>query len=116
MSWAPASSGFAGVASVSAQVSERLEIAAIVRTDRVSFESGQHALLPVTGAGTRIACWRDMRVEGEITMASGESSRSYEGNFISYAGTGATREEFERMAVPSDARRSTKRGSASRLW
>lgn len=90
---------FAGVGSVSAQVSERLEIAAIMRTDRVSFEGGQHARLPVTGAGIAYRVWQDMRIEGEVTMASGESSRSYEGDFISYAGPGATREEFERMAV-----------------
>ena len=38
-------------------------------------------------------------------MASGESRRSYEGDFISYAEPGATREEFQRMAVI--ARRTT---------
>ena len=45
----------AGVASVSAQVSERLEIGAIVRTDRVSFEGGQNARLPVTGVGRGVS-------------------------------------------------------------
>ena len=95
----------AGVASASAQVSERLEIGAIVRTDRVSFEGGQNARLPVTGAGVAYRVWRDVRLEGEVTLASGESRRSYEGDFISYAGPGATREEFQRMAVI--ARRTT---------
>ena len=95
----------AGVASVSAQVSERLEIGAIVRTDRVSFEGGQNARLPVTGVGVAYRVWRDVRIEGEVTMASGESRRSYEGDFISYAEPGATREEFQRMAVI--ARRTT---------
>ena len=94
-----------GVASVSAQVSERLEIAAIVRTDRVSFEGGQNARLPVTGVGVAYRLWRNMRLEGEVTMASGESRSSYEGDFISYAEPGATREEFQRMAVI--ARRTT---------
>ena len=90
---------FAGVASVSAQVSERLEIAAVARTDRVSFEGGQHAPLPVAGAAVAYRVWRDMRVEGEVTSASGESRRSYEGDFISYAGPDASREEIERMSV-----------------
>ena len=49
--------------------------------------------------------WRDMRIEGEVTKASGESRRSYEGDFISFAGPSATREEFQRMAVI--ARRTT---------
>ena len=95
----------AGVASVSAQVSERLEIGGIVRNDRVSFEGQQSARLPVTGVGISYRVWRDMRLEGEVTMAAGESRRSYEGDFISYAGPGATREETPRMAVI--ARRTT---------
>jgi hypothetical protein len=95
----------AGVASASAQVSERLELAAVMRTDRVSFEGNQHAQLPVTGAAIAYRVWRDMRIEGEVTTASGESRRSYEGDFISYAGPGASREEFLRMAVI--ARRTT---------
>ena len=89
----------------SAQAGDRLEIAAIVRTDRVSFEGHQNALLPVAGAGISYRVWRDMRIEGEITSASGQAIRSYEGDFISYAGPGATREEFQRMAVI--ARRTT---------
>jgi hypothetical protein len=95
----------AGVASVSAQGPQRLEAAAIVRTDRVSFEGGQHTQLPVAGVGIAYRVWKDMRVEGEITMASGESRRSHEGDFISFAGPNATREEFLQMAVI--ARRTT---------
>lgn len=90
---------FAGVASASAQVSERLEIAAVMRTDRVSFEGSQHARLPVAGAAVAYRVWRDMRVEGEVTTASGESRRSYEGDFISFANSGGSREEFLRTAV-----------------
>lgn len=95
----------AGAASASAQTNERLEVAAIVRADRVSFEGGQNAWLRVAGAGIAYRIWRDVRIEGEVTTASGESSRSYEGDFISYAGQGATREEILRMAVI--ARRTT---------
>jgi hypothetical protein len=95
----------ASVGSAFAQPGERLEIAAIVRSDRVSFEGGQHARLPVVGAGISYRLWKSMQVEAEITTASGESSRSYEGDFISYAGPGATREELLRMAVI--ARRTT---------
>ncbi len=87
------------VGSAWAQASERLEIAVIVRSDRVSFEGGQHARLPVTGAGIAYRLWKSVQLEAEITAASGESSRSYDGDFISYAGPGATREEILRMAV-----------------
>ena len=89
----------AGVASVSGQVNDRLEIAAIVRNDRVSFEGGQNARIAVTGAGVSYRIWKNIQIEAEITTASGESRRSYEGQFISYAGPEATREEIERMAV-----------------
>jgi hypothetical protein len=95
----------AGVASASAQVSERLEVAAVVRTDRVSFEGGQNTRLPVAGAGVAYRVWRDLRIEGEVTSATGESSRSYEGDFISFARPSATREEFLQNVVI--ARRTT---------
>lgn len=89
----------AGAATASAQVGERLEIGAVVRSDRVSFEGGQNARLPVAGVAIGYRIWKDMRLEAELTTASGESRRSYEADFISYAGPGATREEFLRMAV-----------------
>lgn len=94
-----------GTGYASAQVRDRLEIDGIIRTDRVSFEGHQHARLPVVGAGISFRVWRDMKIEGEITSASGQAVRSYEADFISYAGPGATREEFQRMAVI--ARRTT---------
>ena len=90
---------FAGLAPASAQVSERLDVSAIARTDRVSFEGNQHARLPVAGVGVSYRVWRDMRIEGEVTKASGESRRVYEADFMSYAGPEATREEILRMAV-----------------
>ena len=89
----------------SAQAGDRLEIDAIARTDRVSFEGHQNALLPVAGAGISYRVWRSVKIEGEITSASGQAVRSYEADFISYAGPGATREEFQRRAVI--ARRTT---------
>jgi len=95
----------AGAAPASAQASERFEIAAIVRSDRVSFEGGQNARLPVTGIAIGYRIWSNMLIEAEVTTASGESRRNYEGDFISYAGPNATREEFLRMAVI--ARRTT---------
>jgi len=89
----------AGAASASAQVSDRLQIAAVARVDRVSFEGDQNARLPVTGATVSYRLWRALRIEGEMTTASGESRRSYEGDFISYAGPDATREELLQKAV-----------------
>lgn len=95
----------ASVTSASAQVSERLDLTAIARTDRVSFEGRQNARLPVAGIGVSYRVWRDMRVEAELTAATGESRRVYEAEFMSYAGPDATREEILRMAVI--ARRTT---------
>ncbi len=88
-----------GAASAVAQPADRFEIAAVVRNDRVSFEGGEHAQLPVTGFAAGYRVWSDLWVEGELTTSSGQSSRSYEGDFISYASEGATREEILRMAV-----------------
>ena len=95
----------AGVTSASAQINERLDVMAIARTDRVSFEGRQKARLPVAGVGVSYRVWRDMRVEAEVTAATGESRRVYEGDFMSYAAPGSTREEILRMAVI--ARRTT---------
>ena len=103
----------ANAASASAQVSDRLQIAAVARVDRVSFEGDQNARLPVTGAAVSYRAWRALRFEGEITTASGESRRSYEGDFISYAGLDATREELLQEAVI--ARRTTVKSHASAL-
>jgi hypothetical protein len=92
----------AGAAPASAQLSERLDVSAIARSDRVSFEGGQNARLSVAGIGLSYRVWRDMRIEGEVTQASGESRRSYEADFFSYA---TTREDYDRLAVI--ARRTT---------
>ncbi len=94
----------AGALPALAQVSERLSIAAVGRADRVSFEGDQNARLAITGVAIGYRIWSHMLIEAEITAASGESRRSYEGAFISFAPS-ATREEFLRKAVI--ARRTT---------
>lgn len=88
-----------------AQEQGRIALAAVVRSDRVSFEGRQHARLPVTGFGVEYRVWRHIGIEGELTIAGGESTRSYEGDFISYAGPDATRAEILEKAVI--ARRTT---------
>ena len=95
----------AGVASASAQVSERLEIGAIVRTDRVSFEGGQNARLPVTGVGCRVSRVAGHADRGGSDDGVGRIEAKLRGRFHFVRGTGATREEFLRMAVI--ARRTT---------
>ena len=89
----------AAVPPASAQESQRLALAAVVRADRVSFEGGQNARLAVTGISIGYRLWTNMLLEGEVTTASGQSRRSYEGDFISFAGPSASREEFLRTAV-----------------
>ena len=85
----------AGVASASAQVSERLDVGAIVRTDRVSFEGGQNARLPVTGVGVSYRVWRDMRHRRGSDAGVGRVETQLRRQ-ISFriAEPGATREEF----------------------
>jgi hypothetical protein len=95
----------ASAAPAAAQTPDRIEVSAVVRSDRVSFEGGEHARLPTTGISAAYRIWRHVGVEGEVTMAGGESTRSYEGDFITYAGEGATREEILDRAVI--ARRTT---------
>jgi hypothetical protein len=90
---------FGSVSLTTAEERERLAIAAVTRSDRVSFEGDQHAQLPVAGFGIACRVWRSMRVEGEFTMASGESRRSYEGDFVTYADPGSSPEEILRKAV-----------------
>lgn len=82
-----------------AQPRSRLEIAPVVRADRVFIEGDLTGVTSVVGvAGT----WRFSKalgVEGEITRAFNRMERSYEGWFISYVeDPNATREEIEALA------------------
>ena len=104
----------AGAASASAQVSDRLQIAAVARVDRVSFEGDQNARLPVTGVAIGYRIWSHMRIEAEVTTASGESRQSYEGAFISFAGPSATYDEFLHRRSSHAERLSTKQDPGSR--
>ena len=89
----------AGAASASAQVSDRLRSrpsrASIACRSKAARTRGCRSQEPLSA----YRVWRALRIEGEITTASGESRRSYEGDFISFAGPGATREEFLQKAV-----------------
>lgn len=90
----------AGVAATaSAQGQPRFQVGPVARVDHVSLEGGAGGATFSAGMTAGVRLGRFLGVEAEITQASRQIERSYEGWFISYATSpNATREEIERMA------------------
>jgi hypothetical protein len=82
----------------SGQAAPRFGVGPVVRADKVMVESGLDAVVPVFGLTASARLSKTWGVEGEITGASGDFSRSYEGWFVSYAPPNSTRAEIERLA------------------
>lgn len=80
------------------QPSPRFDVGPVVRFDRVMVESGLKTVMPVIGLVGSVRFSKIWGMEGEITRASGDFSRSYEGWFVSYAPANSTRAEVERLA------------------
>jgi hypothetical protein len=92
-------SAIAIAASASAQDLPRLEAGPVARLDRVSFEGRTAGSTVAAGLGASVRLWRGIGVEAEVTQASGDITRSYEGWFVSYIeDMNATRAEIEAMA------------------
>jgi hypothetical protein len=88
-----------GAASAAAQPSSRYTLGPLVRLDRLSFDGVTTGTTPVAGVVASVRISKAMAVEGELTGAARDISRSYEGWFISYAvGPNVSREEVERLA------------------
>jgi hypothetical protein len=88
-----------GAASATAQSPSRFTVASVFRLDRVWVDGHTKGTTPVAGIAASVRITRAIAVEGELTGATRDISRSYEGWFISYApGPNATREEIERLA------------------
>lgn len=86
-------------ASVSAQDLPRFEVGPVARLDRVSIEGRAGGATVAAGLAASVRLWRGLGIEAEVTQASREISRSYEGWFISYTqDRNATRAEIEAMA------------------
>ena len=86
-------------APASAQELPRFEVGPVVRLDRVSLEAGAGGGTVAAGLAASVRLWRGLGIEAEVTQASREISRSYEGWFISYTqDRNATRAEIEAMA------------------
>ncbi len=82
-----------------AQSKSKFELGAVVRSEHVSIEGGAGGNIPVAGISAKILFTRTLGLYVDLTKASGQIERSYEGQFISFAtGPNATREEIERLA------------------
>ena len=82
-----------------AQTWSRLEVGPVTRLDRVFIEGGASGGTLSAGVSASVWPWRSVGVEFEVTQASRDISRSYEGSFVSYTTVpNPTHEEFERMA------------------
>ena len=95
----------ASVASAAAQTPlptprpPRFAVAAVARIDHVYVDGHTDGTTPVGGVAASVPVSRAIAIEGELTGATREIARSYEGTFVSYAPPGSTsREEFERFA------------------
>src|SRR5215203_2415209 len=87
------------VGSASAQERPRFEVGPVARVDRVSLEAGAGGVTVAAGLTASASIWRGLAIEAELTQASREVSRSYEGWFVSYTqDRNATRAEIEAMA------------------
>jgi hypothetical protein len=86
-------------ASASAQELPRFEVGPVARLDRVSLEGGARGGTVAAGLAASVRLWRGFGIQAEVTQASREISRSYEGWFISYnQDRNATRAEVEALA------------------
>ena len=86
-------------AAASAQDSGRFQVGPVARIDKVSLEGGAGASVFSAGAGAELRIFRGFGIEGEITQASGDIGRSYEGWFVSFnQDRNATRAEIEALA------------------
>jgi hypothetical protein len=77
----------------------RFAVAAVARIDHVYVDGHTDGTTPVGGVAASVRVSRAIAIEGELTGATGEIARSYEGTFVSYAPPGSnSREAFERFA------------------
>jgi hypothetical protein len=77
----------------------RFTAAVVARIDHVYVDGHTDGTTPVGGVAASVRVSRAFAIEGELTGATGEIARSYQGTFVSYAPAGSTsREEFERFA------------------
>jgi hypothetical protein len=91
---------FGSATSAAAQTPpSRFAVTAVSRIDHVYVDGHTNGTTPVAGVAASVRVSRAIAIEGELTGATREIARSYEGTFVSYAPPGsASREEFERFA------------------
>ena len=91
---------FTGIpGTVFGQGPSRVQVGPVVRMDQVSLEGGAAGGVFALGAATNFRIGRGIGIEAEITQASREIGRSYEGWFVSFnQNPNATRAEIEALA------------------
>ena len=93
------SATFATSAAAQTPSPSRFAVAAVARIDHVYVDGHTEGTTPVGGVAASVRVSRAIAIEGELTGATREIARSYEGTFVSYAPPGgASRVEFERFA------------------
>ena len=84
---------------VFAQGRPRFQVGPVAHIDKVSIEGGAGGSVFAAGAGAELRIFRGFGIEAEITQASGDIGRSYEGWFVSFnQDRNATRAEIEALA------------------
>jgi hypothetical protein len=88
-----------GAASAAAQSPSRFTLGSVARVDRVWLDGDTKGTTPVAGVAASVRISTAIAVEGELTGATHDIARSYDGWFVSYAqGPNISREEAERLA------------------
>ena len=88
-----------GAATAAAQSPSRFTLGPVARLDHVSIDGDTTGTTPVAGVAASVRVSKAIAVVGELTGATRDIARSYEGWFISYAqGPNTSREEVERLA------------------
>ena len=83
----------------SGQGPSRFQVGPVTRIDKVSLEAGAGGSVFAVGAAADFRIGRGIGIEAEITQASSEIDRSYEGWFVSFnQDPNATRAEIEALA------------------
>ena len=93
------SATFATSAAAQTPSPSRFAVAAVARIDHVYVDGHTDGTTPVGGVAASVRVSRAIAIEGELTGATREIARSYEGTFVSYAPPGSdSREAFEHFA------------------
>ena len=88
-----------GAGTAAAQSPSRFTVGPVARVDRIWIDGQTEGTTPVAGVAASVRISQAIALEGELTGATRDITRSYEGWFVSYVeGPNPSREEVERLA------------------